>query len=117
MNAPTKTITTPFSKQTVVLKEWITGADREYIEGSFLSGIDAKPRVHGKDVSMDIQKIDVEKFTKSTKQRAIEKFVVSVDDVTTDVVAAVMNMHEDDTAYVLEIIDESSKKKAKESTA
>lgn len=112
MNAPTKTIETPIGKVKVEMKEWITGRDREYIDGSFLSGIDARPRMHGKEVSMNMEKLDMEKLTNSAIHRAIEKFVVSVDGKTENVVDAVLDLHEDDTAFILKTIDDSSKKKA-----
>lgn len=111
MSAPTKTIETPFGKNQVVIKEWITGQEREYIQGSFLSGMDAKPRIHGKEMSMDVVKMDIEKMTNETKHRAIEKYVVSVDGVSENVVNLVLGLHEHDTDFILESIDELGKKK------
>lgn len=113
MSAPIKTIETPFGKHKVGLKEWITGRDREYIEGSFLSGVDAKPRMQGKEMTMDVVKVDLEKLTNSAKARAIEKYVVSVDGATEKIVDVVLDMHEDDTAFILLEIDQLGKKKVK----
>lgn len=111
INAPTKTIETPISKHQVVMKAWITGADREYIDGSFLSGVDAKPQMRGKEMHMDIAKMDLEKLTNGAKHRAVEKFIVSVDGVTENVADLVFQMHEHDTDFILEQIDETGKKK------
>lgn len=112
MSAPIKQLETPIGKQKVEIKEWITGRDREYIDGSFLSGIDARPAVHGKNMDMRIEKMDLEKLTNAAAHRAIEKFVVSVDGVKEKVVDLVLDMHEEDYAFVLAAIDEQSKKKA-----
>lgn len=111
MSAPIKTITTPFGNHAVGIKEWITGKEREYIEGSFLSGVDAKPRMQGKEMTMDVQKMDLERLTNESKHRAIQTFVVSIDGKTENIVDEVLGMHEDDTDFILASIDETSKKK------
>ena len=40
MNIPTKTIITPTTKSKIVIKEWITGADREYIDSALTEGME-----------------------------------------------------------------------------
>lgn len=109
--SPTQTIQTPQGKQTVVIKEWITGRDREYIESAMLSGLSAKPVMAGKDSTMDIGKMNMETLINETKHRAIEKFVVSVDGVTEKVVDIVLDMHEEDTDFIMSAIDALGKKK------
>lgn len=111
MKAPIKQIETPKGKQKVDIKEWITGREREYIEGAMLSGVNAKPRVAGKDTNIEIDKMNMESLIQETNHRAIKSFVVSIDGNSEDVVTQVLDMHEVDTAFILKAIDEISKKK------
>jgi hypothetical protein len=120
MNAPlprpTRTVVTPVHGHKVVLKEWITGAEREYIEAPMFQAVQVKPQVAGRDARMDIASINVQQLVEQSGNREIETFVVSVDDSAENVLDAVKGMHEDDTAFVREAIKEIASKKKESST-
>jgi hypothetical protein len=107
---PTKTITTPQSNIEVVIKEWITGEDRQYINGSLMQAVKVKPKlVPG--VAPEIENFDMDKYTTLNDNREIERFVVSVDGNTENVVQVILSLPEDDTQFVKDSIQELSKKK------
>lgn len=113
MDIPIKTIITPKGNIEVKIKEWITGREREYIDGGMLSSISAKPRVTAHQQDVDIDKMNMEKMLTETKHRGIKSYVVSVGTVVDKdkIVDAVLDLHEADTAFILEEIDKLSKKK------
>lgn len=110
---PTTTIETPIGKVKVEIKQWITGRQREYIEGATYSGMTAKPRVQGRESTVDIGQVDIEKMITGMKHRAIETFVVSVGEEKdkTKILDVVLDMHEEDTDFIVKSIDEITKKK------
>lgn len=115
MDIPIKTIKTPKGDVEVKIKEWITGREREYIDGGMLSTINAKPHISQQATNMDIDKMNLEKMTNETKHRAIKSYVTAVGSETDKekIVDAVLNLHEDDTSFILEQIDLLTKKKEK----
>jgi hypothetical protein len=109
---PTTVITTPIQRHEVVLKDWITGREREYIDAPMLDAVKTKPQFNGK--SIDLESIHIRQCMEQSENREIETFVVSVDGSTEKVIDSVKDMHEEDTAFVRQAIKDltdSSKKK------
>lgn len=105
--APTFEIVTPKNAHKVVLKEWITGRDTEYINGAFFENMKAKPSANG---SVEFGQIDLSKSTEVT-HRNIERWVVTVDGVQDNILETVLDMNKDDYQAVINAIDEVAKKK------
>lgn len=118
MQAPTREIETPIAKRKVVLKEWITGAQREYINAPLMNAVKTKPKFTpgSGQPDMEFGQLDIEAFLTESAHREISTFVVSVDEKTEDLLNEVLNMHEDDTEFIKEEINKVSKKKGTQST-
>lgn len=104
----TREVVTPVGNQTVVIREWITGRDREYIDAA-ASAMQAKPKIVGTQTVMDMQPIDMGELMTNMEHRRIEKFVVSVDGNTENVLEAILDMHEDDYTFIKGEIDQKKK--------
>jgi hypothetical protein len=104
----THTITTPIGSQEVEFKDWITGREAEYIDELAYEAVSVKADATGKTV---IGSVDINKIVTETNHRKIEKFVISVSGSTENVLDAVLDMHEEDTQFVLDHIDGQRKKK------
>lgn len=102
------TIETPYGKNKIELKPWITGAEAEYINEPLMESLGVTPNVEKKGA--DFNNIDMKKVT-VMNHRTIEKFVVSVDGVKEKVVDLVLSLHEEDTDFVYAKITELRKKK------
>lgn len=120
MNATTKIIETPFGKHKVVIKEWITGRDREYINDPMYKAVETKADLSGGKQAVKVGNIDVGSYINETKHRELEKFVVSIDEKnahevegkTLSNVEYILDcMHEDDVDFIKNEIDAVSKKK------
>ena len=110
MQIPTKEIITPIQKRKVVIKEYITGRDREYINEPMYSAVETTPKIVGGKTNIEFPKVDVQKFITESQHREIEKFVVSVDGKTEKILDEVLDMHENDSAFVTSEINKISKK-------
>jgi hypothetical protein len=104
----THKITTPNGSQEIEIKSWITGRDAEHIEQLMYEALSVKTDMTGK---ADIEKIDLTKVISETNHRKIQTFVVSIDGNTENILDTVLDMHEDDTKFILDAIDEQRKKK------
>jgi hypothetical protein len=104
----THKITTPIGSHEVEIKDWITGREAEYIDELLYESLAVKADLTGK---ADISNVDIKKLTSETDHRKIETFVVSVGGKTENLLSAVLDMHEDDTRFILEHIDGLRKKK------
>jgi len=102
------TVETPFGKNKIELKPWITGAEAEYINEPLMESLGVSPNMESKGA--ELSKIDMKKVAVMNR-RTIEKFVVSVDGNTEKVVDLVLGLHESDTDFVHEKIAELRKKK------
>jgi len=111
MNAPTKKIITPQAKVEIEIKDWITGAEAEYIDNVLLSGVEIKPEASGK---ISTGKFDTDVITEQI-HREIEKFIVSVGGLTEKVFDEVGKLPEEDYAFVIAEISKRRKKKGIES--
>jgi hypothetical protein len=106
--APVNEIVTPVHGHKVAIKEWITGRDTEAITAIYLGGAKAKPSQTG---AVEFQAIDVGAKSAEANHKMIEIWVVAVNGSNENVVDSVLDMHGDDTAFVLQSINELSKKK------
>jgi hypothetical protein len=104
----THKITTPIGSQEVELKDWITGREAEYLDELAYEAVAVKADVSGK---ADIGNIDLKKIITETNHRKIETYVVSVGGKSEGVLESVLDMHEQDTQFILDAIDEQRKKK------
>ena len=104
----THKITTPNDKRIVEIKDWITGREAEHIDELMYEAVAVKADMAGK---ADIGNVDLKKMIAETNHRKIQTFVVSVDDVKEDVLNKVLDMHEDDTKFILDGIEDRRKKK------
>jgi len=102
-----KTITTPVRGIEVVLKTYLTGREFEYVQSPLLQAMSIRPEGQGNN--MKFGNLDVDKIQEST-HRLIEKHVISVGGKTEDAVNLVLDMHNDDYQFVVEQIQELSKK-------
>lgn len=104
----THKITTPIGSEEIEIKSWITGREAEHIDELMYEAMAVKADMAGK---ADIGNIDLKKMISETNHRKIETFVVSVAGNTEDILNKVLDMHEEDTKFILDAIDEQRKKK------
>ncbi len=104
----TTKITTPIGGQEVEVRTWISGRQAEYIDELMYEAMAVKADMTGK---ADIGNIDMKKMISETNHRKIETFVLSVDGVKDDLLNKVLDMHEDDTNFILDAIEGQRKKK------
>ncbi len=104
----THKITTPIGSKEIEIKSWITGREAEHIDELMYEAMAVKADMAGK---ADIGNIDLKKMISETNHRKIETFVISVDGVKDDTLNKVLDMHEDDTKFILDSIEDQRKKK------
>lgn len=107
---PTKEIVTPVQNKKVVLKEWITGREQEYIQEPIMSAASFKAGLMAGNPTAEMTDFKNSAITESN-HRTIETMVVSVDGVVEKVLDSVLEMHKDDTDFVVEEINKLLKKK------
>ena len=112
MNAPTRTIETPQSKTKVDLREWITGRQAEYIQEPILNSVKlGAENIAGALPEMSVKSIDAREAVTESAHREIEVYVAKViitnqDGSTSertnpvDCLEAILDLPEDDTAFV-----------------
>ncbi len=101
-------ITTPIGSREIEIKSWITGREAEHLDELMYEAMAVKADMTGK---ADIGKIDMKKMISETNHRKIETFVLSIDGVKDDILNKVLDMHEDDTNFILDAIEGQRKKK------
>lgn len=112
MDAQTSEIILPVTSTKVVVRDWITGADAEYITAAIHAGLKIRPNMGGSGVSTDTFDLSA---TFNEIHRSLEKFVVSVNGDTNDVVKKLLDLPEEDYDFVVgEVMDKRKKKKATE---
>lgn len=104
----THKITTPIGNVEVEIKDWITGREAEYIDELLYESLAVKADLTG---NADVSNVDLKKITSETDHRKIETFIVSVGGNAENILDAVLDMHEDDTRFILDYIDQQRKKK------
>lgn len=107
MERETTTITTPVQNKVVVLYTYLTGREFEYAQAPLLEAMAIRPQGAAGEVRFG--QIDVNKVQEAT-HRLIEKHIVSVNDKSDDILNAVLDMHNDDYQFVVEKLQELSKK-------
>jgi hypothetical protein len=105
----THKITTPIGSHEVEIRDWITGRQAEYIDELAYEAVAVKADLSGK---AEMGNIDLKKIITETNHRKIETFIVSVDAITDgNILDNVLSMHEQDTQFILDHIDDQRKKK------
>jgi hypothetical protein len=107
MERPTKTIKTPVEGKEIVLKEWITGRENEYIAGPMFDTINmsapaGQPEVNAGNFSKQIEE---------GNHRAITTVIVSIDGSVDDILNKALDMIHDDYEFILTEIEKVTKKK------
>jgi len=95
---------------TIVLKEWITGREEEYIQEPIINAASFKAGLVSGAPSAEMTDFKISAITVS-EHRTIEVMVISVDGQTEKVVDLVLDMHKDDKQEIVEKINELLKKK------
>ncbi len=109
-NRPTKEIVTPVQGKKVILKEWITGREQEYIQEPILNAASFKAGLSGGGSSAEMTDFKTSAITETT-HRTISTMVISVDGVTEKVLDLVLDMHKDDKEFVVDEMENLLKKK------
>lgn len=104
----TNKLTTPIGGQEIEIRSWITGRQAEYIDELTYEAVAVKANLTG---GADIEKVDLKKIISESNHRKIETFVISIDGVKDDILNKVLDMHEQDTAFIVDAIEEQRKKK------
>ena len=108
MDRENREVVTPVKAHKVVLTTYLTGREFEYVQAPLLQAMTVKAGGIGQDVQMG--NIDISKIQEST-HRLIEKVVVSVDGNSDKVLDLILDMHQEDYQFVLDAVNELSKKK------
>ncbi len=104
----THKITTPKGSQEIEIKSWITGREAEHIDELTYESMAVKADFAG---NPEMGNIDLKKIISEGNHRLIQTFVVSIDGVKDDILNKVLDMHEEDTKFILNHIEEHRKKK------
>lgn len=106
MSRETAEITTPKGNEKVIVHTYITGREFQYIQEPLMEAMSIKA-AGAKD--FDLGSLDMSKVNDSNN-RMIEKYVVSVNDITESVLDLVLDMRQEDYEFVMEQIEVMSKK-------
>ena len=104
----TKQIVLPICQKEAIIKNWITGRERESIESAQYSSIETEKVGDNK---VRIKNVDVNAVMNAEAHKAIEVYVVSVDGKKENIKDTVLSLHETDYQAILDAIAESRKKK------
>lgn len=110
MDIPTIILEGPRSKAKIEIKEWITGADREYVNAP-LQNVEINTQIMGNKANMQMGKLDPNAMMTESTHREFEKFVVSINGSKENIVSAFLDLPEEDVAYVTTQIEERGPKK------
>jgi len=109
---PTKKITTSKAGAEIEIKDWINGQDAEYIDEALMKGVKITPNMANKSAQVSDFNTAV---INEQAHREIEKFVVSVNGSTENVLKTILELPEDDYNFVKdEISTRRTKKKLSE---
>lgn len=108
MERETKTLTTPEQKHKVEVYTYLTGREFEYVQSPLIEAMSVRPE-GTKGTNIKFGDLDVNKVQEST-HRLIEKHVVSVNGEKEKLMDKVLDMHNDDYQYVVQEIQNISKK-------
>lgn len=107
---PTKEIKTPIQGVAVIIKEWITGREQEYIQQPIIDAASVKAGFGGGQGTAEIADFKTSAITDSS-HRAIESVVVSVSGSAERIIDAVLDLHKEDYEFVMDAVNEILKKK------
>jgi len=107
MERPTKTIVTPVGNQQIVVKEWITGRENEYIGAPLFDMVE----VNAPGGSPDIKAKNLSKQIEEGNHRAVSTVVVSIDGNNENILEKCLEMIHDDYEFILSEIEKITKKK------
>jgi len=108
MERQTKTIKTPVAKQEIVLKDWITGRESEYISGPMFDSV----AIDAKAGSPEIKASNFSAQMIEGNHRAITTVVVSIDGSVDNILNKVLDeMTQDDYGFIMAEIEKVTKKK------
>lgn len=107
MERSTKTIVTPVGKLEVVIKEWITGRENEYIGAPLFDMVE----VSSPAGAPDIKAKNLSKQIEEGNHRAVQTVVVSIAGDTANVLEKCLDMIHDDYEFILSEIEKVTKKK------
>lgn len=107
MERETKTLELPVTKAKVVIYTYLTGREFEQVQAPLLQAMAMSPEGQGKNVKFG--NIDVAKVQEST-HLLVEKHVVSVNGNKDKVLDQILDMPNEDYQFVVESIQELSKK-------
>lgn len=98
-NRPTTTLDLPQSAGKVIIYDWLTGGEVEQIQSSMkdVIGINVK----GKEAEINFDRIDLE-TAQAFNKVLVEKYVVSVNDKSENIVADLKDLPNDDYNFVLQ---------------
>ena len=99
----TVTITTPVGNHEVVLKAYLTGKEDREIRRVFSDNMTLKVKPGSKNLGESDMKASL---TMEAQEKALSILIVSVNGKTDSTVDAVLDMHKDDTDFVIEKVDE-----------
>jgi len=102
MQRDTITITTPLSKQVVVLLSYITGREKRTIDNSIVTA-DLQFSVDSQD-KKDVKGLKGS-MVEYMEDKAISTIVVSIDGQTDDIVNKILNMKAKDYSAVIEVVN------------
>lgn len=109
MERATTTFKTP-SGQEIVINQWITGREHEYIQEPMFRSVSIGTTIESGRPEADIKGLNVSFMAEAT-HRTIEKMVVSIDGKTDNILDTVLDMkHADYEAIIKEIEKATSKK-------
>jgi predicted patatin/cPLA2 family phospholipase len=109
MESPTQKITAPVSGAVIEIKNWITGAEAEYIDEAIMNAVEVKPDIVNKTTKFGNFNTAA---IKDQDHREIEKFIVSVNDSKLEVLAEILTLPEEDYRFIQENIADRRKKKS-----
>jgi hypothetical protein len=109
-NRPTKELKTK-SGIDIILKQWITGREQEYIQEPIFEAASIKAGITPQGPTTELKEFKSSAITESF-HRTIEKVLVSVDGKTENVLDLVLELPADDYNEIVEAVNDVVKKKA-----
>lgn len=108
MERETKTIETPKGKHKVLVHTYLTGRESEKVQAPLLQAMAIQPQGIGMS-DMKMGKLDVSKIQEST-HKLIESMVLEVDGKKDKILDTVLDMHSDDTDFIVAELNNLIKK-------
>ncbi len=104
---PTQEIITPVGKNKILIKEWMTGREQEYIQEPIINAVSFRQNERG---TADMTDFKTSAISEST-HRTVEMMVVSIDGKPENILNTALDMHKDDYEFIIAEIEKIIKKK------